>query len=139
MFFVRFLLTASCYPCLQSEEIYTYQDLYVGGTVEVYNRTLEMIEGDEYTYTYMENNKHICIMADHEILLKSLGAQVRGAASTEEILAGWGRAVSLAVAGSAPRKFECPRGVRQGALAWHLFFVIFFGCKHYNAGTFALW
>lgn len=62
----------------QSEEIYTYQDLYVGGSVEVWNRTLELMEADEYTYTYMENNKHIFIMADHEILLKSLRAQVTG-------------------------------------------------------------
>ena len=62
----------------QSDEIYTYLDLYVGGTVEVFSRTFEMIEADEYTLTYMENNKHIFIMADHEILLKSLRAQVTG-------------------------------------------------------------
>ena len=54
------------------------QDLYVGGNVEVWNRTLDLMEADEYTYTYMENNKHIFIMADNEILLKSLRAQVNG-------------------------------------------------------------
>jgi EF-hand domain-containing protein 1 len=59
-----------------SEEVYTYTDLYVGATVEVHNRTFELIEADEYTYTYMENNKHIFIMADLDILLKSLKAQV---------------------------------------------------------------
>mmetsp|Transcript_40195 Transcript_40195/g.89186 ORF Transcript_40195/g.89186 Transcript_40195/m.89186 type:complete len:635 (-) Transcript_40195:736-2640(-) len=62
----------------QSEDIYTYMDLYVGSQIEVHNRSFELMEADEYTYTYMENNKHIFIMADHEILLKSLRAQVAG-------------------------------------------------------------
>lgn len=61
-----------------SEEIYTYMDLYVGAVVEIFNRSFELTEADEYTYTYMENNKHIFIMADHDILLKSLRAQVAG-------------------------------------------------------------
>eukprot|EP00955_Chlamydomonas_euryale_P010403 111758-Chlamydomonas_euryale.AAC.6 len=61
-----------------SEEIYTYLDLYVGGSIEIHNRTFEMTEADEYTFTYMENNKHIFIMADHEVLLKSLKAQISG-------------------------------------------------------------
>jgi hypothetical protein len=42
---------------LQSEEIYTYLDLYVGGSIQIFNRKFEMVEADEYTYTYMENNK----------------------------------------------------------------------------------
>ena len=63
---------------MQSEEIYTYLDLYVGGSIEIHNRKFELVEADEYTYTYMENNKHIFIMSDHEILLKSLRAQVSG-------------------------------------------------------------
>lgn len=62
----------------ESEEIYTYMDLYVGSTMQIFNRTFELMEADEYTYTYMENNKHIFIMADHEILLKSLRAQAAG-------------------------------------------------------------
>ncbi|KAL6762171.1 hypothetical protein V8C86DRAFT_2521922 [Haematococcus lacustris] len=60
------------------EEIYTYTDLYVGGTIQIFNRTFDLHEADEYTYTYMENNKHIFIMADHEILLRSLRAQAAG-------------------------------------------------------------
>lgn len=63
-----------------SEDVYTYTDLYVGATLEIFNRTFELTEADEYTYTYMENNKHVFIMADHEVLLKSLRAQVRGQA-----------------------------------------------------------
>lgn len=59
----------------------------MGGTVEIFNRTFELFEADEYTYTYMENNKHVFIMADHEVLLKSLRAQVGGGERRRE---GWG-------------------------------------------------
>ena len=38
----------------QSEEIFTYLDLYIGGAIVVFNRTFEMEEADEYTLTYME-------------------------------------------------------------------------------------
>lgn len=62
----------------RSEEIYTYLDLYVGGTVEVFNRTFELMEADEYTYTYMENYKDIFVMADTDVLIRSLRAQVSG-------------------------------------------------------------
>lgn len=61
-----------------SEEVYTYMDLYVGASIDVFNRAFELHEADEYTYTYMENNKHIFIMADTEILHKSLKAQAAG-------------------------------------------------------------
>lgn len=73
----KFLERAKVYKP-QSEEIYTYLDLYVGGSVEVHRRTFEMVDADEYTFTYMENNKHVFIMADHEVLLKSLKAQIAG-------------------------------------------------------------
>lgn len=62
----------------QSEEVYTYLDLYVGGTIEVFNRTFELMEADEYTLTYMDNYKDIFIMADMELLVRSLKAQVAG-------------------------------------------------------------
>ncbi len=42
---------------LQTEDIYTYLDLYVGATIVVHNRTFELDQADEYTLTYMENNK----------------------------------------------------------------------------------
>ncbi len=45
---------------------------------QIFNRTFELVEADEYTYTYMENNKHVFIMADAEILHKSLKAQSAG-------------------------------------------------------------
>ncbi|KAF6256559.1 hypothetical protein COO60DRAFT_1627135 [Scenedesmus sp. NREL 46B-D3] len=59
----------------QSEEIYTYKDLYVGGQLEVFTRSFELLDADEYTYTYMENNKHIFIMADADAILSSLRVQ----------------------------------------------------------------
>ncbi|KAI8464444.1 MAG: hypothetical protein J3K34DRAFT_526184 [Monoraphidium minutum] len=61
-----------------SEEIYTYQDLYVGGRLEVFNRAFELSGADEYTLNYMENNKHIFVMADADAILESLRAQVHG-------------------------------------------------------------
>lgn len=44
----------------QSEEIYTYMDMYVGATMQIFNRTFELMEADEYTYTYMENVSATC-------------------------------------------------------------------------------
>ena len=52
------------------------QDLYAGGYLQVFSRTFELMDADEYTYTYMENNKHIFIMADAEAIIKSLRVQV---------------------------------------------------------------
>jgi hypothetical protein len=34
-----------------SEEVYTYMDLYVGAQLEIFNRSFELHEADEYTYT----------------------------------------------------------------------------------------
>jgi hypothetical protein len=52
------------------------QDLYVAGQLEVFTRSFELLDADEYTYTYMENNKHIFIMADADVILSSLRVQV---------------------------------------------------------------
>lgn len=53
------------------------QDLYVGCKLTVFKRMFELLDADEYTYTYMENNKHIFIMADADAILASLKGQVR--------------------------------------------------------------
>lgn len=50
--------------------------MYVGGHLEVFKRSFELLDADEYTYTYMENNKHIFIMADSDAILASLRVQV---------------------------------------------------------------
>jgi hypothetical protein len=52
------------------------QDLYAGGQLEVFGRAFELLDADEYTYKYMENNKHIFIMADADAIIKSLRVQV---------------------------------------------------------------
>ncbi|PNH03302.1 EF-hand domain-containing family member C2 [Tetrabaena socialis] len=62
----------------RSEETYTYLDLYVGTNVEVFNRSFELMEADEYTLTYMENYKDIFVMADTDVLIRSLKAQSSG-------------------------------------------------------------
>jgi len=61
-----------------SEEVYTYMDLYVGGLIMVFNRAFELMEADDYTLTYMENYKDIFIMSDVEMMVRSLRAQVLG-------------------------------------------------------------
>lgn len=53
------------------------QDLYVGATLSVFGRIFELLDADEYTYTYMENNSHVFIMADADATLTGLRAQAR--------------------------------------------------------------
>ncbi|GMH37490.1 hypothetical protein BSKO_05363 [Bryopsis sp. KO-2023] len=60
------------------EEAYMYFDLFVGGVVDIHHRGFELLEADEYTYTYMENNRHVFVMADAEALLRSLRKQIAG-------------------------------------------------------------
>ena len=55
-----------------SEETFNFKDLYVGATLLINGRSFELLEADEYTYTYMENNKHLFIMADYEAISKML-------------------------------------------------------------------
>ncbi len=49
----------------------------MGGRLEVFNRAFSLTDADEYTYTYMENNKHAFVMADAEAILESVRVQVR--------------------------------------------------------------
>ncbi len=51
----------------------------MGAHIEVYSRAFELTDADEYTLTYMENNKHIFIMADADALIKTTKAQIRWA------------------------------------------------------------
>jgi len=67
-----------------SEDIYTFQDLYVGCRLEVHRREFELLEADEFTYQYMENNKHLFIMADADAIARILRAQIN-AKNAEEI------------------------------------------------------
>lgn len=49
----------------------------MGCKLTVFKRMFELTDADEYTYLFMENNKHIFIMADADAILSSLRGQVR--------------------------------------------------------------
>lgn len=68
-----------------STEMYSEKDLFVGKTLSVHQRTFELLEADEFTYQYMENNRHVYLMADWEAALKAIQAQLQG---TLQVLAG---------------------------------------------------
>jgi hypothetical protein len=59
-----------------TEEAYTYKDLYVGAEVVINDFVFALTNADEYTLSYMENNKHLFIMGDGGAVLKLLKAQV---------------------------------------------------------------
>ena len=60
-----------------SNETYTYHDLFVGAVVDFHRRGFLLIEADEYTYTYMENNKHVFTVADSDAAIDELRKQSR--------------------------------------------------------------
>lgn len=59
-----------------TEEQYTYKDLYVGAEIVINNFNFLLANADEYTFSYMENNKHLFIMGDGQAVLTLLKAQV---------------------------------------------------------------
>ena len=63
-----------------SSEMYSEKDLYVGKVLSVHQRTFELLEADEFTYQYMENNRHVYLMADWDAALKAIQAQLQGTA-----------------------------------------------------------
>lgn len=50
----------------------------MGKVLTVHQRTFELLEADEFTYQYMENNRHVYLMADWEAGLKAIQAQLQG-------------------------------------------------------------
>eukprot|EP00210_Caulerpa_lentillifera_P006079 g5808.t1 len=58
-----------------TNEPYTYHDLYVGTVLEFHRRGFLLLDADEYTYTYMENNKHTFEKADAEKAFQNLKTQ----------------------------------------------------------------
>ena len=58
--------------------MFSEKDLYVGKVLTVHQRTFELLEADEFTYQYMENNRHVYLMADWEAALKAIQAQLQG-------------------------------------------------------------
>lgn len=62
----------------QGREQYTDKDLYVGATVVIHQRGFELIDADEYTFQYLENNRHLYLPADWDLALRATRAQLRG-------------------------------------------------------------
>lgn len=48
----------------------------MGAILLINGRPFHLLEADEYTYAFMENNKHLFIMADWEAISKMLKSQV---------------------------------------------------------------
>lgn len=59
-------------------EPYMENDVYVGALLNVHNRIFELVEADEYTLQYMEENKHIFLFSDITKILEALTDSIRG-------------------------------------------------------------
>jgi hypothetical protein len=57
---------------------YGEQDLYVGNVLDIYNREFELVDADEYSYQYMENNKHIYVRSDADTAIRNLALAFTG-------------------------------------------------------------
>ena len=60
-----------------SAELLTDAHLYVGVIVPVVGRNFELLEADEFTYQYMENNRHVYPMADGTAALLTAAAAIK--------------------------------------------------------------
>jgi EF-hand domain-containing protein 1 len=70
-----------------TEEQYTYKDLYVGAEIVINSFNFMLTNADEYTFSYMENNKHLFIMGDGQAVLQLLQAQVAVRTHVSSLLA----------------------------------------------------
>lgn len=61
-------------------------DLHVGAIVHVLQRHFELLEADEFTYQYMENNRQLYFMADVDKALQTLARAVKAGAAFIEVL-----------------------------------------------------
>jgi hypothetical protein len=55
-------------------------DLHVGAIVPILQRHFELLDADEFTFQYMENNRHLYAMADADKALQALAAAVKSGA-----------------------------------------------------------
>lgn len=78
---MRFAVVDHTQVLKNNTEMYSEKDLYVGKVLSVHQRTFELLEADEFTYQYMENNRHVYLMADWEAALKAIQAQLQGECS----------------------------------------------------------
>lgn len=61
-----------------SRVAYGEADLYVGNTLDVFNRGFELLDADEFTLQYMENNKHIYIRSNPGVCCKTVFEAIAG-------------------------------------------------------------
>jgi len=61
-------------------------DLYVGAIVLVLQRQFELLEADEFTHQYMENNRQLYFMADADKALQMLARAVKAGTSYIKVL-----------------------------------------------------
>ncbi len=55
-------------------------DLHVGAIIPILQRKFELLDADEFTLQYMENNRKLYVMADAEKALKALATAVKAGA-----------------------------------------------------------
>lgn len=68
-------------PC----RVITDVDLHVGAIVPILQRTFELLDADEFTLQYMENNRQVYVMADAEKALQAIATAVKAGAETSKI------------------------------------------------------
>ena len=62
----------------KSRVAYGESDLFVGNTLDIFNRDFELLDADEFTFQYMENNKHIYIRSDPTVSCQVLSDAIAG-------------------------------------------------------------
>ena len=62
----------------KSRVAYGESDLYVGNTLDIFNRDFELLDADEFTFQYMDNNKHIYIRSDAAVSCQVLSDAIAG-------------------------------------------------------------
>ena len=60
-----------------SEKAIKDSDLYVGAVLPVLKRSFQLLDADEFTYQYMENNRHSYPVADADSALNILAAAIK--------------------------------------------------------------
>lgn len=106
----------------------TDADLYVGACIPILQRNFKLLEADEYTYQFMENNRHIYRMADAEAAVQALRHSIahgglQGNADIDAGILQSERAVKLTVcvpAGACTEEALKARFEEEGASSGHL-------------------
>ena len=61
-------------------------DLFVGGVVPILKRSFELLDADEFTYQYMENNRQVYPLADPQAALAILASAINSGEACESNL-----------------------------------------------------